>query len=392
MEKINIYINQIVPQSSKFIGKTGGNVRFLEVLKRLEKQGLLNINIRSTKCIADNLAKNGLKAKYVTIKSSLKFNNHFDLCLKSFFLIVRYFFVFFIPRSKNSKEKNVVYVTSDLFWEVIPAYICKTKNKRIEWIQVIHHAYPDWKKRPGRKIPSFFGSYLQKFSFFLIKKKADKIILVNRLMKAYLLERGFKEEKIHVSSNGIDLEYLGNLKKNNSYFDGAFLGRLDSSKGIRDLIEIWKKILAELPGVKLAAIGSVEENVREKLQKMINEAGLRDNIKIMGFLKDKEAYGILKAVKIFVFPSHEEGWGIAIAEAMACGIPVVSWNLPVYREVFENYTAQVEENNIELFSEKAIKLLKNRELWEKVSCDGREFIKRYSWDSVAEKELEIIKI
>jgi glycosyltransferase involved in cell wall biosynthesis len=395
METINIYVNQLVPDAAKFAkfaGKTGANVRFLEVMKELEKSGKVNICIRSTKYIADYFFEKGLKARYETTKSSLKFKNYFDLCLKALFLTIRHFPVFFIPKSKNSGEKNVVYATSDLFWEVMPAYICKTKNKKVEWIQIIHHAYPDWKKRPSGKISSFFGNYFQKFSFFLIKRKADKIILVNHLTKAQLLKRGFKEEKMYVSSNGIDFEYFDQIEKNEHSYDGVFLGRLDATKGIYDLVKIWKKVVGALPKAKLAVIGGVGKNIKEDLREKINEAGLEGNIKLMGFLKDKEAHQMLKSGKLFIFPSHEEGWGIAIAEAMASSLPVISWDLPVYKEVFENHTICVKENDIDLFSKEIIKLLEDNSLRERMGDDGKKFIKKYSWESVAKKELEIIKL
>jgi len=342
--------------------------------------------------MADDLKKKGLGVEYKTVESDLKFNGHFDLCWKAFFLIMRNFFVFFIPASDDFEEKNVVYATSDLFWEVIPAYISKTKNKKVEWVQVIHHVYPDWKKRPGKKIIGFFGRCLQNFSFFLIKNKADKIILMNQVTKKYLLKKGFDEKKISISSNGIDLEYLNSFQESGCSFEGIFLGRLNPSKGIYDLVKIWKKVSRKLPKARLAIIGGVERNIKEELEKKINGSGLRDNIEIMGFLDDEKGYGILKQGKVFIFPSHEEGWGIAILEAMACGLPVVSWNLPVYSEIFGNHTFQIEENDMESFSKKVLEILENPNFQEKIKARGKEFATRYSWDNVAKRELEIIKI
>ena len=47
-------------------------------------------------------------------------------------------------------------------------------------------------------------------------------------------------------------------------------------------------------------------------------------------ISGKDALSVVKSVLVFVFPSHEEGWGIAICEAMACGLAVVAYDLPAY--------------------------------------------------------------
>jgi len=75
---------------------------------------------------------------------------------------------------------------------------------------------------------------------------------------------------------------------------------------------------------------------------------------------------------------------------MACGLPVVSWDLPAYEDIFGDRTIQVEENNMDLFSEKVVVLLKDETARKKIGGAGKEFIKSYSWEKVAEKEFEII--
>jgi glycosyltransferase involved in cell wall biosynthesis len=391
MKKINIYFNQIVPEPVKSDGRTGAVIRSIQVLKRLKNQEAeIKIEIRTTKWMADYYRENRLDVDYKIIGPSLKFKSQLGLFAKAFFLTLKAYPKFIVSKSKNTEGKNVVYATSDLFWEVIPAYVSKMKNRDVEWVQIIHHVYSSWKKRPGNKIVNLLGQYAQKFSFFLIRRKADKIILVNHLIKSELVKTGFKEEKIFVSSNGIDFEYYDKLGKGDFSYDGIFLGRLSFSKGIYDLIEIWKRVTGEFPDAKLAIIGGGEKSTKEDLQKKINESGLQKNIRLMGFLKDKEAHKILKSGKIFIFPSHEEGWGIAMAEAMACGLPAISWNLSVFKDVFENCTLQIEENDIAGFSENIMKLLNDENELTKIGQKGKEFIKKYSWDSVAQKELEII--
>lgn len=389
--KLKIIVTALVPRSANHIGKSGGLSRLVEILKRFEiSYGAKVVLVSSDKSYADYFDENGVAAEFKFVRSNLKFKNLLSLCVKSLLIIAKSFFVLKLDFLESKGEKVVAYSSSDLFWEVIPAFFFKTRNRNVEWVQVIHHIYPNWKKRPGSRVANFFGWHVQKFSFWLIRKKADKIILVNSLVKSKLQKMGFPEDKMFICSNGIDLEYFDRIKRDEISYEGVFLGRLSRSKGLVDLVEIWKRICREIPGARLAVIGGGSEEAENFLSKKISEHDLEKNIDLLGFLENEKAHSILKSSKVFVFPSHEEGWGIAIAEAMACEVPVVSWNLSNYKPIFKNYTFQIEENNIDLFAKKVVELLKNDDLRKRFGEEGRKFVKKYSWENVAKNEYEII--
>lgn len=391
-KEFRIVVTFLVPKSVNYDGKTGGLVRLAEILERPSGSNKMEVVlISSDESYADYFRENNVSIKFRPVKSKLKFKSLLGLCLKSLIILAKSFFILKLDFLESKNRKVIIYSSSDLFWEVIPAYFFKTRKKSIKWVQVIHHIYPDWRKRPGRKAVNFFGYYLQGFSFWLIRKKADKIIVLNNIVKNDLMQMSFSENKIFVSSNGIDINHFENMEKAELVYDGVFLARLSYSKGIIDLIEIWKNVCRELSQAKLAVIGGGSKETKNFLIKKINDFNLKKNIDLLGFLEDDEAYPILKSGKVFLFPSHEEGWGVAIAEAMACGLPVVSWDLPTYEEIFGNYTMQIKENDVGLFSKKTLDFLKDEEKRREFGGKGKEFIKKYSWDNVAEKELEIIK-
>jgi len=389
--KLKIIVTALVPRAIDHIGKTGGLSRLVEILKRLrDLDNVRIVLVSSGKGYADYFDENGIAAEFKFVKSNLTFRSLSGLCIKSLLILVKSFFVLKLDFLESKDEKVVVYSSSDLFWEVIPAYFFKRKKKNIDWVQVIHHVYPSWKKRSGSKAASFFGHHAQRFSFWLIKKKADKIIVVNSLEKRKLVSLGFLEKKIFACSNGIDPKYFENIEKADVSYDGVFLGRLSHSKGLEDLVGIWKKVCQKFPRARLAVIGGGDSEIKNFLSKKISENSLEENIELLGFLEDKKAYSILKSAKVFVFPSHEEGWGIAIAEAMACALPVVSWDLANYNYVFGDHIFQIKENDVDFFSKKIIKLLEKEDFRKHMGCAGREFIKRYSWENVAKREYEII--
>jgi len=288
----------------------------------------------------------------------------------------------------NHNKYKVFYSISDFFPDVLPAFIFKTKSKK--WVQVIHHVCLAPGVREGSYVRNFFAYYLQKFSFYLIKKRSEKVIVVSEFVKKRLLDLGFKEEKIVVSGNAVRIKNLDSEVEKNFVYDGVFVGRMSEVKGASDLIKIWKEVCGELQNYKLALVGGGEKSYVNYLEKKIQTEKLEHNIFVLGFLNDEEVYKVLWSSRVFLFPSHEEGWGMAIAEAMACKLPVISWDLPVYSSIFFNNIIKVPENNFGFFAKEVVSLLNDNKRRLELSEKAYNFIKTYNWERVAKKELSII--
>ncbi len=123
----------------------------------------------------------------------------------------------------------------------------------------------------------------------------------------------------------------------------------------------------------------------------IKDSNLEYNIDVLGHLEDDEAFGVVKSSKIFAFPSHEEGFGIAVLEAMACGLSVVAWDLPIYEGIYERNILRVPIDSIKQFAETVIKLLDDEELRSNLGSNAQEFVKKYDWSKVVEREKTILK-
>ena len=238
---------------------------------------------------------------------------------------------------------------------------------------------------------NLIGFLSQRISFFFIKKSVNAIITVSPYTKKELINIGFEGNKIKVNYNGIDTNKMKNFISSENKYDCVFLGRLNVSKGIFDLLDIWKIINEKNPNIYLAIIGFGDKKTEDELKDRIKINSLEKNINVLGYLEDKKLFGILKSSKIFVFPSHEEGFGIVVCEAMACGLPVVAWDLPVYREIYTKGMITVSINDVAEFAEKILELLDDKKLCDKISLDAIETASRYDWDEISIKETNLLK-
>jgi alpha-1,3-mannosyltransferase len=108
-------------------------------------------------------------------------------------------------------------------------------------------------------------------------------------------------------------------------------GRLARHKGLEDLV----RALAELdsPLWQLEISGSEDREERERLEAIVGSLGLRDRISFLGQYSDEEHRGQLGRAALCVFPSHHEGFGLAMLEAMAAGVPLLARDIPSHRSV-----------------------------------------------------------
>ena len=94
----------------------------------------------------------------------------------------------------------------------------------------------------------------------------------------------------------------------------------------------------------------------------------------------------MKSAKIYITPSREEGWGIAVCEALACRLPVVAYNLSAYKRTFGGLILTVPIGATDEFARMVLELLSERIT---IPADNYKIISKYDWNLVATKELDI---
>lgn len=116
-----------------------------------------------------------------------------------------------------------------------------------------------------------------------------------------------------------------------------FLSRIDPKKGCDLLIEAFAKVSAQDPDIDLVMAGPDLTGWGVKLRAAAADLGIAKRIHWPGMLKGDIKWGAFRAAEVFILPSHQENFGMVIAEAMACGTPVLTTHkVNIWREVEES--------------------------------------------------------
>ncbi|MDH7506306.1 MAG: glycosyltransferase family 4 protein [Candidatus Thermoplasmatota archaeon] len=201
----------------------------------------------------------------------------------------------------------------------------------------------------------------------------------------------FTKSKISIIPNGIDLGYIQKINsyEKKDYPAIFFLGYLTKGKGVEDLIKAIQLVKIKFDNVKLY-IGGIGPHMT-KLQKLVQDLNLKENVTFLGLLDGKEKFAYMKAMDIFVLPSYWESFPVVLLEAMACGKPIITTDVGgnPYAVINGTNGFLVKPGDCYELSEKIIKLLNDKDLIKKM---GEESLKRaddFDWSIIVKQTREV---
>lgn len=312
---------------------TGGDQLFLDIAPRLPK------NIKIT-VITPHFSKEYWKdidTSNITFKFLPK--NPFEF--KSNPLLI---FLSYVIRAvqtyrilKKEPHLQTIYSCSDIAYaDIWPAYFVMGKGQDVSWLTRVYHILLSPKERQGNYVTNAVAYYLQRLSFGMMKKRSTTIFALNKKLHSQLLELGFPKETTAILEAGIDYRAIKKYKIGKKYsYDVAVLGRLTPVKGIYDAVDMWSKVHEAMPDATLAWMGGGSPEIKAKVERQLEERGLSSTFSLLGYVDKDQVYDVMKSAKVFLCPDHENGWGLAVCEAMASGLPVVSYDLDIFGNVYK---------------------------------------------------------
>lgn len=294
------------------------------------------------------------------------------------------------------KDKNVLLHTHNL-WNYIP-YVAYSfgKKYKLPYILAIRGSLYPW---------SLAQSSLQKkIAWKLFQKKA-----LNNASCIHVTDKAELEavrnlgitSPIALVPNGINLDEFKNmniqdkakqnlgLEKDKNYI--LFLSRVHPKKGLEYLVRSWVDLANKYPKWDLLIVGPIyDEKYHKKLENEIAKNHLQDRVHFTGMIGGEKRIDCFSASSLFALPSHTENFGIAIAEAMAAKLPVITTHGTPWQEI-EEYDAgwwvELSQKNIDNALAEALSS-SEYELKQK-GLNGFNLIQKYEWKYQAKKMKEV---
>lgn len=216
--------------------------------------------------------------------------------------------------------------------------------------------------------------------------KSQKILVPSDFVKKQLInDYQVTSQKIIVTPEAVDdkLCKIKAVKRVDPPYI-FYVGNAHPHKNVEGLIRAFRELKLKYAELSLVLSGN-DHYFWQKIKSEFQQEG----IIFTGHISDEELVGLYKNAKCFVMPSLEEGFGIPLLEAMACGCPVVSSNAGSLPEVGGDAALYFDPKESSDMIKKISQVLDNEKLRQQLIQKGLNKYKQFSWQKLAKETLEV---
>jgi glycosyltransferase involved in cell wall biosynthesis len=252
----------------------------------------------------------------------------------------------------------------------------------------------------GQKVANRFMHYLAGLEA-KTAQNADLIVTIsNYSLKKIQQHYGIDKDKVRIAPNGVDVEKFKPLDAaaaKRQFGLGQepcvlFVGSLIPRKGLPLLVEAAKKVVKSKADTKFLVAG--EGPLKEQITGALRQANLLGNFVFLGRVKEDALASLYNCADVFVLPSIQEGQGIVLLEAQACGKPAVAFNIGGVNEATRNHETGllVDVGKTDGLADGLLELLGDETLRLKMGAKGRKFVsENFTWNLCAQRMLAIYR-
>lgn len=215
----------------------------------------------------------------------------------------------------------------------------------------------------------------------------DSVVTLTERDKQYWLQGTHHKSQITTIANPCPFPIKKYVKEENTKVVLA-VGRLTYQKGFDMLLEAWVQVNLSMPDWTLIIVGEGEDKV--KLTSFIKRNKLNDSVELVGNTNNMSGY--YEKAEIFCLSSRFEGFGMVLIEALAFGLPIVSFDCEVGpAEILEGTgSILVRQNDTELLASSLVNLMKDSEQRKAISLKSIEKAEVYQPENIIAQWINLI--
>ncbi len=239
---------------------------------------------------------------------------------------------------------------------------------------ILEEEYRRFGARAGLSHPKIIEKELKEYD------EADYITIPSVFAERTFLEKGVPENKIIHVPYGVELSDFKQIPKNDNVFRVVFSGGMSLRKGVHYLLRAFSEL--NLPNSELLLIGAFNDEIKPFFKKY------EGKYKWLSHIPQKELYKYYSRGSVFVLNSIEDGFGMVIIQAMACGLPVIATTntgaYDIVRDGLDGFIIPIRD--VAVLKEKILYLYNNREDCRRMGQSAKERVsKGFTWDDYGEK-------
>ena len=170
----------------------------------------------------------------------------------------------------------------------------------------------------------------------------------------------------------------------------VYVGGIDHRKNVERLVMAFGRLPRDITrDLRLSIVCSVRDQDAKSLTTLARQEGLNESqFEVTGYVTDSELVSLYRDAELFVYPSEYEGFGLPVAEAMNCGIPVVASNSSSIPEVLGDHLGTFDPTSVSQMRDVMARALNDGQYREDLLRRSERRAGAFSWERVAEKTME----
>ena len=362
----------IVGIDASNIKSEGGIIHLNEIIN--------NINFKKFKNVKIIIWGNNNNLKQIKNYKNIKKENieNFSKNLFSRFL----WQIFFLPKLLIKNKCSILFVLGGIFF-----------NKKIKTVTIFQNILP-FITSEIRKYNFFerYKMYVQKKIYINSFKNSDGMIFLSAFSKRVLSkELNLLNIKNKIIPHGIsdNFKFKKRIIKNKKKINFLYVSKIDVYKNHHIIISALGKLKKEL-NFCLNLVGSYNLKYKIKLEKLISELNLKKNIKFHGIVKNSNLNKMYNTNDIKIHFSNTETFGMTMAEAMKCGLPILSLRNEISKEVIGNagFFCDNNETNIK---KTIYEIIRNNKNFQKKILEGKKRSNNFKWKNSSNETFLFLK-